>query len=676
MANAASEIPKTGGMKALFTGDNDISEFGDKLPGVATNLTTFITNLGTFNNGQIKTAECAAEVLATMARATKDIPRTGGIKLLFTGDNDITKFGTKLPGIATYLANFITNIGKIDSDSVNTANCAANIIATMAHAASEISDSGGLKQLFTGDNDITSFGNNLPTIATNLKDFITNLGKFGKSSIATADCAAKVITTMAQTASSIPKTGGLKQLFTGENDISEFGAKLPGVAINLSKFIKNLGTFESGQLETVKTSAEALKALANAGANVPKTGGLKQLFTGENDISGFANKLPGVAAGINGYITNLGNFTEDKIATVTASTEAIKAICELGKCDVDNTSKVAGELSNKLATMGENLAKFANAVSGTDKDKLSKAIENTTSIINMMTSAANLNVDSLNTFTESLKTLGENSITGFIEAFSGENPKNKVSQAMRYLIDKMITTVETKREDLSNKFTSLISTAISKLSSREQNTKIEEAGKNFVQGFANGINNNKYIATNAASDLGKSALEAARKSIDSHSPSRKARKLGNFFGLGFIDGIREYTSDAYGESYNMADEARKGLSSAISKVNDILNDDRTNQPTIRPVLDLTDVESGAGRINGLFKNVNVGGNLNAITVGMRSKGQNGTANDVVSAINKLGSNIGSGGDTYNINGITYDDQSSISEAVQILIRAANIERRS
>ena len=144
----------------------------------------------------------------------------------------------------------------------------------------------------------------------------------------------------------------------------------------------------------------------------------------------------------------------------------------------------------------------------------------------------------------------------------------------------------------------------------------------------------------------------------------------------FINGIHEYTSDAYGESYNMADEARKGLSNAISKVNDILNDGRTNQPTIRPVLDLTDIESGAGRINGLFKNVNVGGNLNAITVGMRSKGQNGTANDVVSAINKLGSNIGSGGDTYNINGITYDDQSSVAEAIQVLIRAANIERRS
>ena len=229
-----------------------------------------------------------------------------------------------------------------------------------------------------------------------------------------------------------------------------------------------------------------------------------------------------------------------------------------------------------------------------------------------------------------------------------------------------------------------------KQAQREQIEKEQNQGKNGTdaatmqkewqsghdKGFADGIENNRYLAVDAGTNLGNDAYNAAKRAIDAHSPSKKAHKLGNFFGLGFVNGIHEYTSDAYGESYSMADEARKGLSNAISKVNDILNDGRTNQPTIRPVLDLTDIESGAGRINGLFKNVNVGGNLNAITVGMRSKGQNGTANDVVSAINKLGSNIGSGGDTYNINGITYDDQSSISEAVQILIRAANIERRS
>ena len=55
--------------------------------------------------------------------------------------------------------------------------------------------------------------------------------------------------------------------------------------------------------------------------------------------------------------------------------------------------------------------------------------------------------------------------------------------------------------------------------------------------------------------------------------------------------------------------------------------------------------------------------------------QNGSY-DVVSAIKDLGNKIkNNSGDTYNIEGITYDDGSNISEAVQTLVRAVKIERR-
>lgn len=60
---------------------------------------------------------------------------------------------------------------------------------------------------------------------------------------------------------------------------------------------------------------------------------------------------------------------------------------------------------------------------------------------------------------------------------------------------------------------------------------------------------------------------------------------------------------------------------------------------------------------------------------MRNR-QNGNANDVISAINTLGKTLGNTrGDTYIIDGITYDDGSGINDAVQTLIRAAKIERR-
>ena len=56
--------------------------------------------------------------------------------------------------------------------------------------------------------------------------------------------------------------------------------------------------------------------------------------------------------------------------------------------------------------------------------------------------------------------------------------------------------------------------------------------------------------------------------------------------------------------------------------------------------------------------------------------QNGTNSDVVSAIDQLRKDLSSNiGNVYNIDGVTYDDGSNISEAVQALVRAARVERR-
>ena len=61
---------------------------------------------------------------------------------------------------------------------------------------------------------------------------------------------------------------------------------------------------------------------------------------------------------------------------------------------------------------------------------------------------------------------------------------------------------------------------------------------------------------------------------------------------------------------------------------------------------------------------------------MMSNHQNGVNDDVISAIDNLGRKLGNiSGDTYQINGITYDDGSNVSDAVKTLIRAAKVERR-
>ena len=134
----------------------------------------------------------------------------------------------------------------------------------------------------------------------------------------------------------------------------------------------------------------------------------------------------------------------------------------------------------------------------------------------------------------------------------------------------------------------------------------------------------------------------------------------------------------YSETYGVGDKARLGLGRAIKGVSNLISEGIDDEFTIRPVLDLSDVQSGAATINGMLgvPSVGVAANLNAISTGMRTYRQNG-GDDVISAIDKLGKNLGNiTGDTYNINGITYDNGSEIQEAVSTLVRAARIERRT
>ena len=675
LAIAASKIPNSGGLVSLFTGDNDISIFAFKLPIVGSFLKKFVTNLGSFDKAAVDKSKFAGDAIAALAVAASKIPNSHGLVNLFTGDNDIAAFAHKFPIVGTNLKTFVDNLGTFNEAQVTTTDCAGRAISALAIAASNIPSVGSLTKLFTGESDISQFSGKFPGVATNLAQFVENLGTFNEAQVTTTDCAGRAIKALGDAAHNIPAEDGLWQKIAGKQSLADFADDLPNVGSALAGFAKNLsvnGDFTTTQVSTIDAACNALKTLASVSDAFPKTGGVWQWLTGENDISKHASKFPAVAEGLKGFTDKLKGYDETKVASVNASTEALKSLAKIDDIDFSGLK----DSSSDIAGVGTNMANFITKLASSSKDTTELAKTNADAFVELVTKFNNVNGDNIKKIGDGLKSIGETGINKFIESLSGDSPVTKVSKAIRYLITKLIDTMETKRSDIEAKFTSIVNGAIDKLNESTMIDKIKTAGKNFAQGFADGIENNRYLAVDAGTNLGNAAYKAAKRAIDAHSPSKKAHKLGNFFGLGFINGIHEYTSDAYGESYNMADEARKGLSNAISKVNDILNDDRTNQPTIRPVLDLTDIESGAGRINGLFKNVNVGGNLNAITVGMRSKGQNGTANDVVSAINKLGSNIGSGGDTYNINGITYDDQSSISEAVQILIRAANIERRS
>ncbi len=85
------------------------------------------------------------------------------------------------------------------------------------------------------------------------------------------------------------------------------------------------------------------------------------------------------------------------------------------------------------------------------------------------------------------------------------------------------------------------------------------AGSNFGAGFVNGISSWLSNASNAGWNLANAAYNAAKRALDEHSPSRKTREVGKFFGEGLALGIEDETKVVQKASKSLADTAVSSL---------------------------------------------------------------------------------------------------------------------
>ena len=665
------------GITSFLSGGESFSTLGKELTNFGINIMPFLAMLSTLppNIGQVVKSLADAILAITAADLLNNITS------FISGESSLASFGSELGQLGSGLSGFVTSLGTFTEEQVTTVDCAARAIKALADASKEIPGEGGIWQAIIGDNSIATFGSKLPALGSNLAAFVTNLGTFSDDQVKTVECAGNAIKALAQAANEIPNTGGLVSWFTGDNDISTFASKLPNVAIYLKEFMTNLtgegGTFGDQQVNTIMCGVNALKGIIEAANSIPNSGGLGSLFSGDNDIEKFGQKLPGVGNALKEFMNSVGEFGTDKLDTVNTAITALQNIAGLGGTDFKTVGENLPPFGDKLIEFSGKLKSFIDGMSQLDQEVLNGSVDKLKNFVTYISELGNMDFSSLSNLGESLKTLATDSINQFIEGLSGEATKEQVRTALTNMLSALTTKADEQKATIKTKFTEVAQEAINGLNDSNVKSQAEQVGLYFVQGFANGINNNKYLARNAGSAVGKAALSAAKQAIDSNSPSKETHKLGVFFDQGFVNGIISLRNKVYDSSYSVGSYAKDALNRSLMRIADIIDNNIDVNPSIRPVMDLSDIENGAAAIDSLLSTTHSVGlinNLNAISYSMRNR-QNGN-DDVISAIDKLAKSLGnSRGDTYSINGITYDDGSNIKEAVETLVRAAKVERR-
>lgn len=703
LADMTSHIPNQGGMVAWFAGDNSVAKFGAELVILGSSLAAYSNAIIGFNAEAVIASANAAQALADM---TSNIPNEGGMVAWFTGDNSVASFGMELVVLGNSLAAYSNAISGFNAEAVI---ASANAASALVDMTSKIPNEGGMAAWFVGENSVVKFGAELVTLGMNLAAYSTAIVGFDAEAVTASASAAQAL---AQMTSYIPNEGGMVAWFTGENSVAKFGTSLVSLGTGLKGFSEEI---EGVNAENITAAAGAAKALAQMASYIPNEGGLAAWFKGENSVATFAEHLPKLGEGLKGFSDSIDGINPEN---VSAAAKAAKNLAEMTNSTPEDTSKLLGFGTN-LVTFGESLSTYfdttsevtagsiatstgaitaiKNSFNGFNSDKLtsaSKAIKDVVSAIKDMSKVkggsadgvasaikkmAEINIDSvLSTFTDAgskMSKIGSDLMQKFVD---GANSKSAdVTTMAQTLMATMVKGIEGKFSTLYKTGGNAGAKAASGAKAKKESMK--SAGKDLGDGLVKGIEAKYDAVYNAAYKLGQKAVQGEKDGQKSASPSKATIQAGKWLGEGLVIGMDKMMSSVYSSGYDLGETATDGISSTISRIASAINTDIDAQPTIRPVLDLSDVRSGAGAINSMFGNgvsVDMLANVNSINSMMNRRSQNGANAEVVSAIDKLNKKMDNiGNTTYSINGVTYDDGSSVADAMRTIVRYATIERR-
>ena len=166
------------------------------------------------------------------------------------------------------------------------------------------------------------------------------------------------------------------------------------------------------------------------------------------------------------------------------------------------------------------------------------------------------------------------------------------------IIDALKKAFTSGKEAISTATTEVITSALDALKTFVSDFK--HAGSDLISGFITGIKDKISDVTSAVSDMANGAINSVKDILDINSPSREFREIGKFSAQGMANGLRDYASLVTDASSKVGSDAISSIKNAISKVGDVVRNGMDANPTIRPVLDLTDVIAGAKKLNGMI----------------------------------------------------------------------------
>jgi tape measure domain-containing protein len=602
-------------LASWLTGESSLTAFAKELAAFGPKLKEYAESIKGIDNADIVSSANAAKVIAEMA---SNLPRNGGVTGWFRGESSLSAFATELAAFGPKLKEYGESIKGLGVEDIEKSVNAAVAIADMA---SNLPKSGGVVGWFLGENSLSVFATELASFGPKLKEYAQSVAGLGGADIESSVNAAKVLS---EFAANLPNKGGVVSWFTGNNDIGTFGESLE---IFGEHFAGYYGYIKDVKSEVVSATANAAKVIVELQNGLPKSGGW---FSNTTTIDDFGKDMKAFGEHFKKYYEQVSSIDTSKLSGVIESTNGLVSLAK-GMSEIN--SKGMSEFGSSLGKLGKDgINGFIKAFTDSESKVKNKASDMVTTFINgandkkisltnTFSALIQSALDAINEKKGSFKSSAQSLLVNFTDGVNGkklevktnfttliqsildivDEKKSAFKSASQSLMTEFINGVISKGTSVSNNFITIVNGALSAIKNKYND--FYNTGVYLVDGFIGGIASNISKAEAKSKEMAAAAAKAAAEELDEHSPSKVGYRIGDFFGLAFVNAIGKYSSISYRVGSEMAESAKEGLSKAVSNISDIIALDIDLEPTIRPVLDLSNIQNGTNRLHRIMRGI-------------------------------------------------------------------------
>lgn len=617
----AEALPNQGGLIQAFTGGQmDFKEFGNQLGNLADGLVDYCDQIKDLDTSNL---ENSIDAIRTLSKLGPDMPNMVGLAGFFTGGQmDLKQFGKQLWYLGYGLVEYCSQINGLDTSNID---ISVEALRSLASLGPDMPNMVGFLQIFTGGQmDLATFASQIQYLGNGLVNYCQTINDLDTANL---DVSIQAIRDLAALGPDMPNFMGFASYFTGgQMDLSSFGDQITSLGSGIASYCKSIQDLDTTNLGT---SIQAIKDLAALGPSMPNFEGFASFFSGgKMSLSDFGSNLYSLGSGIASYCSQVSgkDFTN-----VSSSIEAIKQIASLYEVMPQIEGLFSGfedhamnlsDLGTQLINLGIGIASFYGNTASVDVGQMSGVITGLKDLASLLQNIEGISSDSalefrnaianmsaisiqalsdnfssgINNLLPTIKVLGNNLATSVINGINEVLPQFKLAgNQAATIVSAGITEKQTIAQTAG---TNLAKTAYTALIAVVPLFK--EAGQNAGQGFVDGLNEYAEQAAEEASKMAKSAVNAVNKALDAHSPSRETFQSGVWGGEGLALGFRSMGAVVSKAATSVTEGAVNAITESIQRANQIIQEADGIQPVIRPVLDMSDVQSKAGMINAMF----------------------------------------------------------------------------